>query len=506
MAQVVAGTSSFTGRSESSAVNAAKDKKKYTWRAMETSKQIVTRPSATGTKMSELHLHIPRCPATRDLFNSSGSRLVNVIITMVNKNTNSDEVQAYKANPIVSAKWSARSNLLLKCAQPMGEVLKVTLERSIRKDIPEGQLDEGSEVEVLNCPPTTSLKFMAVLRFNEDGTPTDSADLYNNIKANPAWAVVSFFSNPKFLSKDWDAPSGIVVVTIVDDDQGNVGRRLMRSVVSFSGATRPCLRWVDKQVQPICGQCMMWGHGNFTCTSNILRCIKCGENHDYKNHEKFCETCKKGTGHVCIPKCYNCLGNHFANSKDCEFYHHCTDHQRQVDLFKAYHPSSNTKKQDAEKAKNRKGNMNWLKNAMLEGQNPISDSEDDSFTKVIAKGKKQKKVTFPLEPPAARIDAVNEDWEGDEARDGSITPIAYIDHVIAAHAPAHMKDSSIRTKAKHVEEEVSRIKQQMQELTSWSQRSREMNAGEKAERMPSPVVIDLVTPENQAGSPEVPLL
>ena len=120
-------------------------------------------------------------------------------------------------------------------------MLKVALERSIRKDIPEGQVDEDSDVEVLNRPPTTSLKFMAVPRFNEDGSPTDSSDLYNDIKATPAWADVSFFSNPKFLSKDHGAASGIVVLTIVDDDQGTVGRWLMRSVVSFSGATRPCL-------------------------------------------------------------------------------------------------------------------------------------------------------------------------------------------------------------------------------------------------------------------------
>ena len=203
MAQVVAGGSSFSGGSESSAVNAAKEKKKYTWRALETSKQIVTKLGARGTKTSELHLRIPRCPATANLYNSSGSHLVNAVIAIVNKNANSDEIQAYKANPITTAKWSARSNLLLKCAQPMGEMLKVTLERSIRKDIPEGQADEDSDVEVLNRPPTTSLKFMAVPRFNEDGSPTDSSDLYNDIKATPAWADVSFFSDPKFLSKDF---------------------------------------------------------------------------------------------------------------------------------------------------------------------------------------------------------------------------------------------------------------------------------------------------------------
>ena len=333
MAQIVAGAGSFSGGSEASAVNAAKEKK-VTWRMKETSKQIVTKPGARGTRTTELHLRIPRCDATKTLYKSSGSRLVNEVITLLNKSANTDEIQAYKANPIVTAKWSARSNLLLKCSQPMGEMLKVAIERSIRKNIPEGQMDEDSDVEVLNRPPTTSLKFMAVPRYNEDGSPTDSADLYSNIKANQAWADVTFFSDPKFLSNNRNAASGIVVLTIVDDEQGNIGKKLMRTMVSFSGANRPCLRWVDLPVQPFCGQCMMWGHGGFNCTSNILRCSKCGEGHDYKNHEKFCQTCKKGAGHICVPKCFNCLGNHFSTSKDCEFYKRRTDREWQVDTFK----------------------------------------------------------------------------------------------------------------------------------------------------------------------------
>ena len=148
MAQIVAAGSSFSGGSEASAVYAAKDKKKLTWRMLETSKQIVTKPGTKGTRVTELHLRVPRCEATKTLYGASGSRLINEIIALVNKNANADEVQAYKANPLTMAKWSARSNLLLKCSQPMGEMLKVALERSIRKNIPEGQPDEGSDVEV----------------------------------------------------------------------------------------------------------------------------------------------------------------------------------------------------------------------------------------------------------------------------------------------------------------------------------------------------------------------
>ncbi|KAF8655365.1 hypothetical protein AX14_008153, partial [Amanita brunnescens Koide BX004] len=325
--------------------------------------------------------------------------------------------------------------------------------------------------------------------------------------------------DPKFLSKDHSAASGIVVLTIVNDDQGTVGRRLMRSVVSFSGATRPCLRWVDKQVQPFCGQCMMWGHGGYNCTSNILCCSKCGENHDYKTHEKFCETCQKGAGHICVPKCFNCLGNHFATSKDCEFYRKRTDRQWQVDTFKQYHPSANTvKKRDENRAKNRAANNtpDWVKRRMAGDYSAHpdgdADANDDGFTKV-SKGKKQKKVTFPDNEGIARIDEVHDDWDDDTKKGGSISPIEYIDHVIAAHAPEHMKDSSVKTKSKHVQEEVSRIKKRLEDFKSMLQKTRESSQRDKAERAPSLVVIDLVTPEDQAAakedqvrSPEVPSL
>ncbi|KAF8672085.1 hypothetical protein AX14_005610 [Amanita brunnescens Koide BX004] len=76
MAQIVAGAGSFSGGSKASAVNAAKEKK-VTWRMKETSKQIVTKPGARGTRTTELHLHIPRCDATKTLYKSSGSRLIN---------------------------------------------------------------------------------------------------------------------------------------------------------------------------------------------------------------------------------------------------------------------------------------------------------------------------------------------------------------------------------------------------------------------------------------------
>ena len=51
-----------------------------------------------------------------------------------------------------------------------------------------------------------------------------------------------------------------------------------------------------------------------------MRCSKCAGPHDYRQHDRFCEICKSGKGKLCLPKCHNCRGPHFSNSKDCVFY------------------------------------------------------------------------------------------------------------------------------------------------------------------------------------------
>ncbi|KAF8675476.1 hypothetical protein AX14_005117 [Amanita brunnescens Koide BX004] len=177
----------------------AQAKPKPTWRALETSKTLVTKPGAKGTRSSELHLRVPRCNATRAMYSANGTRLLNLVIQFVNDMPDRKGRDALKKNALISAKWSARSNLLLRCAKPMDDELKESLEQAIRANIPPNAADSDSahDVEVLNRPPTTALKFMAVPRFNEDGSPTDSFDLLSDIRANPLWEDVKFFSDPK---------------------------------------------------------------------------------------------------------------------------------------------------------------------------------------------------------------------------------------------------------------------------------------------------------------------
>jgi hypothetical protein len=257
-------------------------KAKPSWRAIETNKSLVLRPGTKGTRVSELHIRVPKVAATTHLFSLNGTRLINEILRMVNEAHDKDGIRALKDNHIVLAKWSMRGNLIVKCSKPMDDTIKNCLHDAIKAAVPPSSSDS---IAILNKPPTTALKFASVPRHNEDGTDTDSFDLMNDLMANELWRDVEIFSQPRFLPMKADAAGGTIIVSVVDDNVGSVGRKLMNSVVNFSGATRRCLRWVEKEAQLHCTQCQAWGHLNYNCLSNIMRCSKCSGPHDYRQHD-----------------------------------------------------------------------------------------------------------------------------------------------------------------------------------------------------------------------------
>ena len=214
---------------------------------------------------------------------------------------------------------------------------------------------------ILNKPPTTALKFLAVPRHNLDGTDTDEMDLLNDLTAHPAWAAVELWSNPKFINLKAGMAGATVVVSVIDDNQGNVGRRLMGTMVNFSGCMRPCKRWVELPAQPFCAQCQSWGHLGVRCPANVLICARCGGTHDFRQHDRYCEICKKGPGHSCIPSCRNCHGKHMSTSHECPFWQGRTSKEWHAELYaeiEAKFPrktSRNPNAPNSKKTSNRKG-------------------------------------------------------------------------------------------------------------------------------------------------------
>ena len=214
-------------------------------------------------------------------------------------------------------------------------------------------------------------------------------DLLNDLTAHPAWANVDLWANPKFINLKSGMAGATVVVSVVDDNQGNVGRRLMGTMVNFSGCTRPCKRWVELPAQPFCNQCQSWGHPGARCPANVLICARCGGTHDFRQHDRYCSTCKKGPGHSCTPFCRNCRGNHMATSKECPFWIGRTSKERHAELYaeiEAKFPRSNQR--DTQAGPTRKTN----------GRKKVGFSNPDAEGFIQVGGT----------PGIARIDAVPE--------------------------------------------------------------------------------------------------
>ncbi|KAF8676517.1 hypothetical protein AX14_004879 [Amanita brunnescens Koide BX004] len=195
------------------------NKKKPTWRAMETSKALVLRPLTKGTRVSELHLKIPKTTDSADLFRLKGSALLERIAKLINDHSEPAPRMALRDNPLVLVKWSMKGNLVLKCAKPMDDIIKDGIKDALTYFFP----SPDAEIMVLNKPPTTALKFLAVPRHNLDGSDTDEMDLLNDLTAHQAWADVELWANPKFINLKEGMAGATVVVSVVDDAQGNVG-------------------------------------------------------------------------------------------------------------------------------------------------------------------------------------------------------------------------------------------------------------------------------------------
>ena len=246
---------------------AASSKKKPTWRAMETSKALALRPSTKGTRVSELHLKIPKTTESADLFRLKGTALLERVAKLISDHSEPAPRMALRENPLVLVKWSMKGNLVLKCSKPMDDIIKDGIKDALAYFFP-----PSAEIMVLNKPPTTALKFLAVPRHNLDGSDTDEMDLLNDLTAHAAWSDVELWSNPKFINLRAGMAGATVVVSVVDDNTGSIGRRLMGMMVNFSGCMRPCKRWVELPSQPFCGQCQSWGHPGARCPANILIC------------------------------------------------------------------------------------------------------------------------------------------------------------------------------------------------------------------------------------------
>ena len=174
-----------------------------------------------------------------------------------------------------------------------------------------------------------------------------------------------------------------------------------------------------------------------------MRCSKCAGPHDYHQHDRYCEVCKAGKGHLCLPKCFNCRGAHFSNSKECIFYINRSSKERQVQLRDefsqkwkeeeaALKTAANSDSGRAARAAAATKDTRGKGKAKATASKPRVDNDDDDYVPVGKGGKAKYTFGGMVRPPLApttRIDAADE--QKDEADKGSDTSselrLSYID-------------------------------------------------------------------------------
>ncbi|KAF8680621.1 hypothetical protein AX14_004523 [Amanita brunnescens Koide BX004] len=120
-------------------------KAKPTWRAIETNKSLVLRPGTKGTRVSELHIRVPKVATTTHMFSFTGTKLINEVLRLVNDSHNKEGIRALKDNHIVLAKWSMRGNLIIKCSKPMDDTIKNCLHDAIKAAVPPSSADTKTQ-------------------------------------------------------------------------------------------------------------------------------------------------------------------------------------------------------------------------------------------------------------------------------------------------------------------------------------------------------------------------
>ncbi|KAF8722666.1 hypothetical protein AX14_009702 [Amanita brunnescens Koide BX004] len=173
-----------------------------------------------------------------------------------------------------------------------------------------------------------------------------------------------------------------------------------------------------------------------------MRCSKCAGPHDYRQHDRYCDTCKKWKGHLCLPKCFNCHGPHFANSKDCVFYLNRSSKERQVQLRDEFSQKWKEEVAALKAAANSDSGRAVRttaaienKKAEMKGKGKPSakwpGKDDDDFVPVGKKGKAAYTFGGMVQALASttRIDTVGDLKDGSDSDASSDLRLSYLDDI-----------------------------------------------------------------------------
>ena len=214
--------------------------KTLTFRQKETNRGSVCKPGSWGTNEAELHMAVPCSVYTAGIFSAHRTDLLTKIADIIWPNLSDEVMATFNANPAVTTWWSTKDNLILCFHGPVTDLMHSTIVSSLQP-IPSdpSSIASTDSIQVLNKPPTTCLKFMAMATTNSDGSEVTLAQLLEDIRSHPAWAEVPVWGLPCFVARK-DKPlhlAHIVTISVQDNGSGTIGKSLMGTSVHFSSCS-----------------------------------------------------------------------------------------------------------------------------------------------------------------------------------------------------------------------------------------------------------------------------
>ena len=129
---------------------------------------------------------------------------------------------------------------------------------------------------------------------------------------------ITIVGNPRWLSRNRreGQQSGSLVFAVNNEETR--ATILKKGRLTIAGGTSRMVKYITSSPTSQCGHCQKFGHPTGSCKTIV--CRFCAASH--KTAEHSCSQCTiigKPCEHT-TPKCANCKGSHFSNSKDCDIW------------------------------------------------------------------------------------------------------------------------------------------------------------------------------------------
>jgi len=177
-----------------------------------------------------------------------------------------------------------------------------------------------------------------------------SSDVETILKQNHIFNNISLVSKPRIIKVSPKSDMAIVWIDVWDVQSGQNAKLLINRCFNVGNYIATIRRANMNPGVPQCKNCWKWGHSTFLYRVQGAKCIKCNGPHKSEHHREFGWCCKANAkinpprlktkkGKLCPHsfKCFNCKGDHQADSNDCLFWRHCFNREWHIKKYAEIH-------------------------------------------------------------------------------------------------------------------------------------------------------------------------